>query len=225
MPSKSYIVALSGNSGAGKTSLATQTAALLGDAALLHFDDYASVSHYPPDILEWWRRGGDLAEWRTPEFAADLARLRDHGMVQPPEGESVGPAGVVLVEEPFGKSRAETARYIDLSVHLRVPAEVLLARRLLRRLEEESARAIDALSDLLHRDIHEFLASRELIDPSCRIIGDQADIILDGLRPIQSLAEELAAEINRRRRPVLPEDEPSAAAFGTNEQRVREGSA
>ena len=73
--SPNYIIAISSVSGGGKTTLVKRTADLLKGVTLF-FDDYASVSEYPPDIKKWVEDGADVNEWKTPQFAQDLAALR-----------------------------------------------------------------------------------------------------------------------------------------------------
>lgn len=186
---EAFVVAVSGMSGAGKSSVVRKTVEQLGNATALHFDAYAADSIYPPDLRDWLRRGADVDEWKTPRLAADLRELRS------------GPFEFVLVEEPFGRTRAELRDVIDLAAHLDVPTDVLLARRLLRRLEEEREQYGDQVLDRLHRDLREHLAA----DRSLELAGAAsakaaADVILDGTKMIDEIAETLAREIVSRAR-------------------------
>jgi uridine kinase len=195
-----FIVAVSGISGAGKSSVIKRTAALLGNASRLHFDDYKSVSEYPSDLAAWMEAGADLGAWRTPRLESDLRKLRSGEPIELPDGLGiVEPAAFILLEEPFGKARPETAQHIDFAAHLEVPADVLLARRVLRRLEEGPRLENGALSESLYQDLNLHLASREL-----HVLGDKtarrfADIVLDGMQSVDAIAERLVAEIHRRR--------------------------
>lgn len=185
---EAFVVAVSGMSGAGKSSLVRGTLARLGNATALYFDDYMRVSTYPPDLMDWLARGADVDEWKTPQLASDLRALRTSGEY-----------AFVLVEEPFGRRRAEMRELIDAAAHIDVPADVLLARRLLRRLTEEREQFGDDLFARLHRDLTEHLTT----DRSLEIAGaanarEAADIVLDGRRPIEELVETLTAEILRR---------------------------
>ena len=77
----SYVIAVTGTSGAGKTTLVRAVARLLGDAPTLFFDDYEATPTYPQDWTAWWRAGGDPNAVKTPRLAADLRAL-------PPPGSS-----------------------------------------------------------------------------------------------------------------------------------------
>ncbi len=183
-----YVVAVSGIAGAGKTSVIKRAIEVLGNAAALYFDDYRDVSTYPPDLKDWAQRGADVDEWKTPQLAHDLRALRE-----------TGTASVIIVEEPFGKMRREMADLIDLAMHLDVPADVLLVRRLLRRLGEERHQFGDQLLDQLHRDLHEYLAiGRELVALGAVQVKDAADVVLDGTKSVEEIAETLAGQVRRR---------------------------
>ena len=186
------MVAVSGIAGAGKTSVIKRAIDLLGNAAALYFDDYRDVSTYPPDLREWGARGADVDEWKTPQLARDLYALREEANT-----------AVIIVEEPFGKMRREMAGLIDLAMHLDVPADVLLVRRLLRRLGEERHQFGDQLLDQLHRDLHEYLAvGRQLGALGAMQVRDAADVVLDGTKSVEEIAETLVGEVRRRADPT-----------------------
>src|SRR5262249_53334721 len=127
------VIALSGVSCAGKSSLMRKTAELLGEAACLEFDDYNGVSFYPPDLSAWVAAGADPDEWRTPEFAAALQALRQGQRVTLPEGKGVvEPRPYLVVEEPFGRARREVSASLDYVVYLDLPLDIAMIRKLRR---------------------------------------------------------------------------------------------
>src|ERR1044072_4046672 len=92
-----FVIAVSGVSGAGKTSVIKRTVALLGDAVALHFDDYATVSSYPPNLEERARQGPNVDEWKTPRLASDLRALRSGQSISLPEDRGIlQPAGFIV---------------------------------------------------------------------------------------------------------------------------------
>jgi uridine kinase len=195
--SRPFVVAVSGVSGAGKTSVVRRTVEILGDAVALHFDDYAPVSTYPADLVLWFREGAHVDAWQTPHLAADLRRLRNGEAIALPEtGRIIEPASCIVVEEPFGRLRVELAGLIDFAAHIEVPADVLLARRLLRRMTEERGRFGESLLDQLQRDLTEHLSAGHQLDAlAATIIANAADLILDGRNSIDTIANELAAAV------------------------------
>jgi len=181
-----YVVAVSGISGSGKTSVIRRAIDLLGDAVALYFDDYAAASTYPRDLKGWIERGANVDEWRTPALADAVRRLR---------GDA---SGVVLVEEPFGKLRREMAGLIDLAVYLEAPGDVLLTRRLLREIEEQ--RDVDQLIERLRLDLTRHLdLGRELDALGASALRDSADVVVDATKSVDEVAAEVVAEIRRRR--------------------------
>ena len=197
-----FVVAVSGISGAGKTSIVERVAELVDDASELRFDDYASVSTYPADLKAWLEGGADLEEWKTPQLASDLRRLRCGERVELPEDRRiVEPAELILVEEPFGRLRSEMAGLIDLAAYLDLPADVLLARRLLRRLEAMRSHG-EELVDRLRQDLNDHLRiGRELDAQGHAAIRESADVVLDGTKTVDEISATLVAEIHRRRPP------------------------
>jgi len=200
MTAPPYVVAVSGISGAGKTSVVNRTADLLGGAARLFFDDYDSVSSYPPDLKAWLDAGADVDEWRTPRFSGDLRKLREGEAIHlPKDGRLVEPRPFIIIEEPFGKLRREMSGLIDLSAHVEVPPDVLLARRLLRRMGEESEQYGERLLDRLGQDLREHLtAGRDLDARGSAVLREAADVILDGTLPVDEIAATLVAKLRGR---------------------------
>jgi uridine kinase len=198
--SEAYVVAVSGTSGAGKTTLVDQVSALLANSTRLHFDDYVNLGNDIAVIQGWLAGGADPNELRTPEFAAALRRLRGGETLTLPNGRgTVAAAGIVMVEEPFGKSRLELAPLIDLAVHLEVPPDVALARRSLRLVEVEAAadplQGLEAVAGQLRAYL---AAGRDAYLAAARAARDSADLVLDGMLPTQELAAALVGEIRRR---------------------------
>ena len=120
----SYVVAVAGTSGAGKTRLVRAVARVLEDAAALFFDDYEATSTYPEDWTAWWRAGGDLDAVQTPVLAADLRALRDGVPINDARsGLPIDPAAFVVVDEPFGRARTEVRDLVDFVACLDVPRD------------------------------------------------------------------------------------------------------
>ncbi len=197
-----YVVAVSGMSGAGKTSVVRRAVELLGDAVSLHFDDYISVSTYPSDLNQWLMEGADVEVWRTPRLAEDIRALRAGNAVALPEsGTMVEPANVLVLEEPFGKMRREMAGLIDLAVHIDVPIDVMLARRLLRRLSEEREQFGERLIEQLQQDLEHHISSGRLLQVRGAVVArDAADVILEGTMTVDELAGAVAGEVRKRHR-------------------------
>jgi len=194
-----FVVSVSGTSGAGKSSLIEKAAARLASAATLHFDDYVTLGNDIAEIKAWVDGGADLDAITTPGLAENLRQLRARAAIRlPGSGRRIAPADIVILEEPFGRSRRELSALIDFAVFIETPADVALARRLVREIgagREEPARLIGALDLQLKAYL---AAGRDAYLAASRAARDSADLVLDGMRPVSELVETLVGEIIRR---------------------------
>jgi uridine kinase len=195
-----FVIAVSGISGVGKTSLIERMADRLGNAARLHFDHYVVLGNDIGAIAAWLEAGVDPNVVETPQFAADLERLRRRQSVQLPQDHGVvEPADFVILEEPFGRSRDVMAPMIDLAVHIAIPHDVAMARRLLRTVGLRPQMGDPGLIDELEEQLRAFLAGGRDIYQALDIQAQAgADLVLDGLRPVEALADDLMAAISAR---------------------------
>ncbi|MEF2965812.1 hypothetical protein V3851_08225 [Paenibacillus sp. M1] len=141
---KPTVIAVSGYSGSGKSTVVTQLSRKLKCAAL-YFDDYASRKDFPEDLNAWLREGGDPNVIKTPLLQHHLMQLLNGEPVELRKGngwaeeygiahdkskaEMIMPSSFIIVEEPFGKERKEIMNFVDFVVYLDVEPEVALARR------------------------------------------------------------------------------------------------
>jgi uridine kinase len=185
-----YVIAISGPAGAGKTTLVQALADKLGGAATLFFDDFAPDCQWWPaygsekspgdHYRKWIAKGADPNDYvSAPKFATAIAALRSSEM------------RFVIVEEPWGRARNETARLIDFVAHIDLPLDVALCRRLLR----DAAQGADILKVIRsyhdQQFTHYYQRNRELP-------GSSADLVLDGMRSIEELIDELVDVIQQR---------------------------
>jgi uridine kinase len=199
-PNLCFVIAVSGPSGAGKSTTIHNLVARLGDAAALFFDDYEASSTYP-DITQWLNDGADPNQFQTPQLSADLRALRAGKAISlPHSGQLVQPARMIVLEEPFGRERAEMAGLIDIVVCIDLPLEIALARKLLRMLgfflAEQTA---DAYAQHLQFFLPWYLESgRELYHQAQQRVLRNCDIVADGMLPPEALAHSIAATISNR---------------------------
>ena len=193
---KRYVIAISGASGTGKSTLVKALVQILGDAVPLYFDDYnphtVATSHYPIDLVKWVADGADPNAWETPQLALDLRSLRRGEPIKlPGKGEVLLPKRVLVLEEPFGRERTVMKDVIDFVIAIDAPLEIALARRLLRiaerpdfldHLEEQSRAMLSYVRDYLHIGRELYIAINEQVRKHC-------DLVLDGMKPIDALAD------------------------------------
>ncbi len=245
---KPLVVAIAGTSGAGKTTLARKTAELVGGIVLRADDYYADATF--PDGLDglgrWLDDGADPNRWQTPGFADDVRTLASgQAIVDRKTGQRLDPSQLILVEEFFGRGRAEMARVIDLVVYVDTPREVALARRLQRGMgtswkawwsehgseapAAEVAERAKASLAFLERELNLYQKYfRRLYTRNEQRVRPTCDIFLDGMRPPEELAEALAttlsSEVAKQQSPALDESEVGFEPAALAEESVNRAS-
>ena len=198
----SYVIAITGASGSGQTTLVEKVSERLGDAVPFFFDDYAPVSSYPRDIAKWLQDGADPDVWQTPQMVADLDSLRrGRAVMNPRTGKPIEPATHIVMEEPFGRVRRPMAGLIDFVACIDLPLEVALARRLLRI--ARYAPDPSSVVEFMNRWLPEYIRSvRHLYATVNALAMAQCELVLDGLRDPDELAELVVDEVRQRRGPA-----------------------
>ena len=133
------VVAISGVSGAGKTTIVKQLATKFSCPFLL-FDDHTDKSTYPKDMKLWLKNGANVSLIKTPKFVSSLEGLVSHS-----------DSRFIFIEEPFGKERDSMSSLIDYVVLLDQPMELCLARIIKRHTEKSNSDTITSISSYLHK--------------------------------------------------------------------------
>ena len=207
-PSNSYVIAIAGSSGAGKTTVVKLVTTLLEDAVSFYFDDYGE---YPENVTKWLEQGANLKQWSSPRLVENLGALKSgksitlssdlaHShRVAIGDCEFKGvlePAKYIIVDEPFGRERPGLDGLVDYVVGLDTPLDLALARKLLRDIEYHfkgiySGEIAKYLEGVL-RDYQ--FGTRELYLVAYQVVLNHSDMIIDGTKS----AEEIAVEIVNR---------------------------
>lgn len=177
-PARRYVVAVSGPTGSGKSSLVQGLAHELGDACVLYMDDYERMTREPPEqVRRWAERGANFDELDIPLLAEHLARLKAGEAVR-----GIVPSRYIVFETQFGRGHRPTGALIDLLVWIDVPLEIALARKV-------KSFAAQAQRDAQPRErlawLEGYLANylalvRELLLLQAERVRPHADLVLDG---------------------------------------------
>ena len=154
------IIGISGISGAGKSALVSELSKQL-KAPAIHWDEFDDISTGPEDYVDWYDRGKNYTEWDYPSLAEVLAALRSGQSIKHPVFDiPLKPSKYVVFDAPLGRLHEQTGKYIDLWVHVDVPLDIALARRLLRDYKDPNKSKDKLLEDLeyyLHHSRNLFL--------------------------------------------------------------------
>ncbi len=163
------VIAISGVSGAGKTTIVKQLAKEFKCPFLL-FDDHTDEDTYPANMKDWFINGADVSLIKTPKFVNALQKL-----------SSASSKFFIFIEEPFGKERNELSLLIDYVVLLDQPLELCLARVIKRHTRVGSLNSFNSISCYLDkyqdhfRDV--YISAATQVRNNCDLISQEVTSI------------------------------------------------
>jgi len=126
------VIGISGISGSGKSTLVKELSKRL-NASSLYWDDFDEISNSPADYIAWYERGKDYKEFDYKSLADAILALKQGASVSHPATKRmVESTEYIVVDAPLGKAHQQTAQHIDFFIHIDVPLDVAMARRLIR---------------------------------------------------------------------------------------------
>ncbi|GIP30527.1 uridine kinase [Paenibacillus sp. J23TS9] len=202
MNNSSFIISISGPSGSGKSTLVNELKKKLDEAVSFHFDDYVLSNTYPEDFSAWLKEGADPKQVLNPDFLKDLSNLANGGtIVLPHNKQELKPDKYIIVEEPFGRGREGIGELIDFAVCIDIPLEVALARRILRTLEgiQRSGSKADEPLKQMEEYLSQYLfVVRDLYHAINTRVKSDCDLIVNGIKSPELLAELIIVELKKR---------------------------
>ncbi len=191
----SYVIAIAGPVGSGKSSLVEALVKQLGDASMVCFDHYENITHRSPhELVQWIQDGADIDQFTFPTLVHDLEKLkRGETVEEPVTHENVEPRKYIVFEMPFGKAHSATAPFIDLLLWIDVPLDTALARKL----REHSGIFLEHFSPDKHREclnwVHGYLDSYLLFVHDILVIQHDkvrpgADFVINGLDDLENMS-------------------------------------
>ena len=157
------VVAISGVSGAGKTTIVKALAKVFNCPFLL-FDDHTDEDTYPNDMKKWLNNGANVSLIKTPMFTCALQQLK-----------SKNSSRFIFIEEPFGKERAVMSSLVDYAVLLDPPLELCLARIIKRHTDPPESHSLDSIARYLNKYQDHF---RDIYLSSANQVRHNADLIV-----------------------------------------------
>ena len=111
-----YVVGVAGPVGGGKTSLVSGITRILGNATVIHMDDYEEYTTQPVgEVLELLKSGADYDVLKMGNLAKDLQSLKFGREVFSPTTQfPICPSKYIIFETQFGREHRATGQWIDL---------------------------------------------------------------------------------------------------------------
>ena len=170
-----YIIGISGNSGSGKSTLSEHLQQELNSTRVA-WDDFDDISTGPEDYVDWFKREGRYDEWNYPELAKVLDGLKSGSDLKHPVTEEIlYSSKYIIFDAPLGRLHKQTGPYIDFWIHLSVPLDVSLCRRILRDFSSD----IKTKTDLLDEIRLYLYSARPLFFDD--VYKAEADLVIDGM--------------------------------------------
>lgn len=190
---KPEIIGISGITGAGKTTLTHALAKEL-KATMLKWDDFDDISTSPVDYVDWYKRGQNYNEWNYHILADVLKSLKDkQSILHPISKQPLQPTEYIIFDAPLGRLHQQTGIYIDTCVHLSLPLDISLCRRLLRDFKNEDKTKKELLTELEY-----YLSdSRPLFFDDD--LKKSADLIIDGLFDVEEQIKKIKEYLLREK--------------------------
>jgi uridine kinase len=200
-----YVIAVAGHPGAGKTSLVKGLCASLDNACALYMDSYENMTRMPVEALaRWIGNGADINAFDFPHLQADLQRLkRGEPIVDPASREAVLPGKYVLFETQFGRAHRATGAAVDFAVWIDTPLDVALARNLKaiasRALGREAPHELPGRLRWIEGYLENYLTTvRPLMAMQKAQVSAGADLVVNGEDALPELVRAARDEILRR---------------------------
>lgn len=160
---ESKVVAISGVSGCGKTSVVTQLSKVFSCPSLL-FDEHTDLDSFPNDMKLWFKNGANASMIKTPRLVTALRELK-----------VLSNNEFIFLEEPLGRCRAPISSLIDYVILLDMPMVVCLSRLVMRNIQNPNIDSSNSLPKYLSM-YDEFF--RELYIESANQVRDDSDLII-----------------------------------------------
>jgi len=196
MTDRTFVLALSGIPGAGKSALMRQLHAKFSRSRLVYYDQFETITRMGSErVRAWYTRGGDPNEFALSELVAELTR-----QTQRPSEDGRRP--LVIFETPFGKMHRATGAFIDFLVWIDTPLDIALARATLSFLHIAQRDSSSRVALSFVRWQQQYMTNYPLIRPMYlaqrEIISASADLVLDGAKPPDESSALIVAALAER---------------------------
>ena len=184
---KPFILSINALAGGGKTITTRELQKRLPNAKALYFDDrnYDTDSGID-DIVKWINDGADVNLWNLERLADDIERLKKENL------------NYIILDYPFGYNHNLIGVYLDRSIFIDTPLDIVLARRIIRDYDENTMISKWTNTTTIFDDMKYYLEyGRNAYLHSYKAAKADADFIVDGSLPLDEIVEIICEEIKK----------------------------
>lgn len=173
---KSQVVVISGLTAGGKTTLVNALHTQLPNSYVISFDDY-SIDALP-----------EAPQIDTP--VKDAVNRYDISALMADFLAVYNQYAIILIDFPFGNRNRILAPYIDLTVYIKTPLDICLARKILRDTPNQPTTAArDWAQTYLEFARPIFLDHEDYVSAT-------ANLVLDGLQPLSQKVQQVLKSLS-----------------------------
>ena len=188
------IIGVSGISGSGKSTFVKALSKRL-NASCLYWDTFDEISRSPDDYVDWFDRGKDYSEFDYQALADSLCQLKSsNSIIHPVTREKIATSSYIIIEAPLGKAHQQTGKYIDFFIHIDIPLDIALSRRMIRDAKDPTY-----TKEKMLEGFRKYLTkTRRLFDSEgmCLVINS-ADYMVDGTQEVDRQVEDVLLFLNQ----------------------------
>ena len=189
MKGKPYVLCVAAWVAGGKTATVNELSARLPGSKVIYFDSYNNITwkSFPREnYYQWSVNGNDYNDWNLDPIAFDIEKaLREN-------------TEYILLELPMGNTNNTVAKYIDYTVFLDVPPDVLLARSIARDFcrRPPHKKKLENPVESLNEWLNDYLTHlRVTVFNYIDTVKPSANLVVDGCQPVEKIADIILNEI------------------------------
>lgn len=170
---KTVIIAVSGVTAGGKTTIITELKKNIKSAKSLHFDDYDFEGEVE-DFYQWVLNGADYNVWNLEPLKEDILKFKGDNEAQ-----------YILLDYPFAYKNDLIKPFIDCSIFINTPLDIAMARRVLRDM-------YSATGDEIREDMSFYLKyARIAYEEMLNTILPNSDYVIDGSMQLDEIVKQI----------------------------------
>ncbi|GKX27680.1 hypothetical protein SH1V18_01600 [Vallitalea longa] len=199
MDRKKYVIAISGFSGSGKSTITKKIAKSFNDSTFIMFDDYQEQTSYPKEMFTGNSKEISMDKLESNCFFNDLDELIDDKDIIYSKHRKINTAKFIIIDWNFGRSHYRVSKSIDKVFFVDVPLDIALSRKILRNIDVDlKNKKPDDKIDIIKSNLTMYLKGfRSANIKIYEKVKNDSDIILDGTKTIDELSNKIIEELKK----------------------------